>query len=304
VASVRFDHGGPCLGAPIEPRLRDRNGQERGCHRGSLGLRDLPCLSDLHRDSSPTVACFHYGVTGGALPYTHGVRVLSLIHHDNAPTGTFADAVRKRNGELLEWNVVNGFPPAPAETFDAVFIFGGGMHVDQEDHHPWLREEDALVKTLLAEQVPVFGVCLGGQLIAKAAGAHVGPAPREEVGWHEVELTPEARSDPVFAGVPARFEAFQWHEYSFELPNGATPLAQNDVGLQAYRLGDFAWGIQFHAEVTQDILEDWARSDGRPGFDSGPMERWSRLGRSLAERFLDVAARRLRRARREATPAS
>jgi GMP synthase (glutamine-hydrolysing) len=230
------------------------------------------------------------------------VRVLSLIHQDDAPTGTFAHAVREQNGELLEWNVVNGSPPASPESFDAVFIFGGGMHVDQEEHHPWLRFEDSLIRRLLADEVPVFGVCLGGQLIAKATGARVGPLPREEVGWHEVELTPEAADDPVFESAPPRFTAFQWHSYAFDLPPGATPLARNDVGLQAYQLGDFAWGIQFHAEVTQDIIEDWARSDGRPGFDSAPMERWSRLGRSLADRFLDAAARRPRRVRRAATP--
>jgi GMP synthase (glutamine-hydrolysing) len=232
------------------------------------------------------------------------VRVLSLIHQDDAPTGTFADAVRERNGELLEWNLVNGFPPARAESFDAVFVFGGGMHVDQEDHHPWLREENALIKGLLVEQVPVFGVCLGGQLIAKAAGAHVGPAPYEEVGWHEVELTPEAESDPVFSGVPARFEAFQWHEYSFELPDGAVPLARNPVGLQAYRLGDSAWGIQFHAEVTREIVEGWLAADGGGRrIDLSPIERWAELGRGLAERFLDAAARLPRRERPEATPA-
>jgi GMP synthase (glutamine-hydrolysing) len=233
------------------------------------------------------------------------VRVLSLIHQDDAPTGSFADAVRSRHGELLEWNLVRGAPPAAPESFDAVFVFGGGMHVDQEDQHPWLRDEDSLIKGLLAEQVPVFGVCLGGQLIAKAAGAHVGPASREEVGWHEVELTPEARADPVFANVPDRFEAFQWHQYAFDLPEGAVPLARNAVGLQAYRLGDSAWGIQFHAEVTRRIVEGWLANDGGGrSIDLSPIERWAELGRGLADRFLEVATRGPRRGRPVATPAS
>jgi GMP synthase (glutamine-hydrolysing) len=233
------------------------------------------------------------------------VRVLSLIHQDDAPTGTFADAVRERNGELLEWNVANGALPATLESFNAVFIFGGGMHVDQEEEHPWLRDEDSLIKGLLAEQVPVFGVCLGGQLVAKAAGANVRPAPQEEVGWHEVELTREARTDPVFADVPERFDAFQWHQYAFDLPNGAVPLARNSVGLQAYRLGDSAWGIQFHAEVTRRIVEGWLASDGGGrSIDLSPIERWAELGRGLADRFLDHAARRPRRGRPVATRAS
>jgi GMP synthase (glutamine-hydrolysing) len=233
------------------------------------------------------------------------VRVLSLIHQDNAPTGTFADAVRARGAELTEWNIANGAPPELPESYDAVFIFGGGMHLDQEESHPWLRDEHDLIKGLLAEEVPVFGVCLGSQLIAKAAGAHVGPAPREEIGWHEVELTPQAADDPVLGGAPERFTAFQWHSYSFELPPGATALARSEVGLQAYRLGDSAWGIQFHAEVTQEIIEDWARSDGaRRQFDPEPMARWNQLGRGLADRFLEVAARRPRRSRSAATRAT
>jgi GMP synthase (glutamine-hydrolysing) len=233
------------------------------------------------------------------------VRVLSLIHQDDAPTGTFADAVRGRGAELTEWNLAKGTPPEPPESYDAVFVFGGGMHVDQDDKHPWLRDEDELIKGLLAEQVPLFGVCLGGQLIAKAAGGRVGPAASEEVGWHEVELTPEAADDPVFGGAPARFDAFQWHSYTFELPPGGVALARNAVGLQAYRTGDSAWGIQFHAEVTRDIVAGWLASDGQGrNIDLAPMEQWAQVGRALAERFLDVAARRPRRARRAATPAS
>jgi GMP synthase-like glutamine amidotransferase len=232
------------------------------------------------------------------------VRVLSLIHQEDAPTGTFAGAVLARGAELNEWNISSGPPPTPLESYDAVFVFGGAMHVDQEGKHPWLRDEDDLVKRLLASEVPLFGVCLGSQLIAKAAGAHVGPATRAEVGWHEVELTPEAADDPVLGGAPQEFTAFHWHSYAFELPPGATALARNDVGLQAYRLGDFAWGIQFHAEVTQEIVDGWARSDGRRLFDPAPMESWGRLGRGLAKRFLEVAAGLPRRSRREATPAS
>jgi GMP synthase (glutamine-hydrolysing) len=233
------------------------------------------------------------------------VRVLSLIHQDDAPTGTFADAVRERGGELTEWNLARGAPPEPPEAFDAVFIFGGGVQVDQEDQHPWLRDEDDLIKSLLAAEVPLLGVCLGGQLIAKAAGGHVGPAPREEVGWHEVQLTPEAAGDPLFAPGPERFDTFQWHSYAFDLPPGGVPLARNPVGLQAYRIGDSVWGIQFHAEVTREIVEGWLASDrsGRQ-VDLAPMEQWARVGRALADRFLDVAARRPRRERPAATRAS
>jgi GMP synthase (glutamine-hydrolysing) len=233
------------------------------------------------------------------------VRVLSLIHQDDAPTGTFADAVRSRGAELTEWNIARGRPPREPEHYDAIFVFGGAMHVDQEERHPWLREEQGMIKGLLAAEVPLFGVCLGSQLIAKAAGARVGPAAREEVGWHEVELTAEAADDPIFRAAPSRFAAFQWHSYAFDLPPGGVPLARNSVGLQAYRIGEATWGIQFHAEVTREIVSGWIASDGgRHTFDLAPMERWVQLGRGLADRFLDVASRRPRRAPRAAIPAT
>ena len=232
------------------------------------------------------------------------MRVLALIHQPDVATGTFAEAVRDRGDELLEWNIAQGPPPASPDGFDAVFVFGGAMHVDQEEEHPWLGTEDELLKGLLHDHVPTFGVCLGGQLLAKAAGAHVGPAPEEEVGWHEVELTQDAADDPLFGEAPPRFEAFQWHSYAFGLPPGATPLALSPVGLQAYRIEDFAWGIQFHAEVTEAIVRRWIAADGnRRRIDFAPMESWTRLGLGLADRFLDLAARRPRPSRRAATRA-
>jgi GMP synthase (glutamine-hydrolysing) len=234
------------------------------------------------------------------------VRVLSLIHQPDAPTGTFADAVRERGDELLEWTASNGPPPQDPAAFDAVFVFGGSMHVDQDSKHPWLREEDDLLKRLLGEGVPIFGVCLGGQLLAKAAGARVGPASQEEVGWHEVELTAEARTDPVFGELPERFDALQWHSYAFELPPGAVAMAMSPVCLQGYRLGERAWGVQFHPEVDGPILERWLRDPEARGvsFDLAPIESWIRLGRGLAERFLALAAQIPPRSRRAATRAS
>src|SRR4029453_5889792 len=105
-----------------------------------------------------------------------------------------------------------------------------------------------------------------------------------------VELTPEAAGDPVFEGVPERFDAFQWHQYAFDLPPGAVALARNPVGLQAYRLGDSVWGIQFHAEVTRPIVEGWIASDGNGRtIDISAIERWAELGGGLGARFLGRA---------------
>ena len=221
------------------------------------------------------------------------MRVLSLIHEDDAPSGIFGDVARERGHELVEWNFRRGRPPAPGD-YDAYLVFGGAMHVDQEHEHPWLREEDDLLRELLDRGAPVFGVCLGGQLIAKSAGAEVGPAEQPEVGWFDVELTAEGTDDPVLGQLPQRFQAFQWHSYAFELPPGAVPLARNSAGLQAYRVGNRAWGVQFHPEVTQEIVQSWLEFEEgkpeRPDLDFAPLPRWNQLGRRLCAAFLDAAS--------------
>ena len=102
-------------------------------------------------------------------------------------------------------------------------VFGGAMHPDQDAEHPWLPSEADFIRGALEAQVPLLGVCLGSQLIARAAGAPVGPARAPEVGWHRVELTEAGRADPVIGVLPGHVEAFQWHYYTFDLPAGASP---------------------------------------------------------------------------------
>jgi GMP synthase (glutamine-hydrolysing) len=229
------------------------------------------------------------------------VRVLSVVHQHDAGAGVFADAAAEAGHELHEWAVAErDEPPGPLDGYGAVLVFGGAMHVDQEERHGWLREERTLLARLVDEGTPVLGVCLGGQLLAKALGAHVRRLPSPEVGWFDVELTGEAAADPVFGGLPARFSSFQWHTYHFELPAGAVALARNDRCLQAFRAGESAWGIQFHAEVTQESVVDWIRTskpedDGLVDFPrllAESEERiagWNALGKELCARFLAAA---------------
>jgi GMP synthase (glutamine-hydrolysing) len=231
------------------------------------------------------------------------VRVLSITHQPDAASGVFGDAVRERGHELDEWLISSDpEPPAPVGSYDAVLVFGGAMHVDQEERHGWLREENALLQRFLADGVPTFGVCLGGQLVAKALGAPVHRMPSPEIGWFDVDLTPEAADDPVFAGLPERFAAFQWHSYHFELPDEGFALARNDRCLQGFRVGS-AWGIQFHPEVTPEDLDEWLRTADPK--EDGPIDvealraeseqrigAWNELGRELCGRFLEVAEAR------------
>jgi GMP synthase (glutamine-hydrolysing) len=229
------------------------------------------------------------------------MKVLSVVHQTDAAAGVFADAVAGRGHRLDEWVIPESpEPPAPLDDYGAVLVFGGAMHVDQEDRHGWLRDEHRTLQRLVADEIPILGVCLGGQLLAKALHGQVRRLPSPEIGWADVELTPEAEDDPVFACLPRRFTSFQWHLYCFEQPGGAVPLARNERCLQAYRAGSAAWGIQFHAEVTRASVEDWARSSdpAEDGFvdierllaeTEEHIDAWNAFGRELCGSFLAFA---------------
>jgi GMP synthase (glutamine-hydrolysing) len=230
------------------------------------------------------------------------MRALAIVHQPDAGPGVFADAMRTRGVELDQWLIAEGSPPAEPAGYDAVLTFGGAMHTDHEADHPWLSEEKTMLAGLIERRVPLLGMCLGSQLVAEAAGALPRRASVPEIGWHEVELTPEATDDPLLGGLPPRFEAFQWHSYEAPLPPGATPLARSPVCLQAFRLDGPAWGIQFHAEVSRDDVEHWIddyRSDPdavRIGLDPerlrqrtrASIDAWNELGGALCERFVDA----------------
>ena len=181
--------------------------------------------------------------------------VLAVIHGDSVRSGVFGDVVAEHGHRLEEWSLAWDTPlPRPLDAYGAVLVFGGAMHADQAQNHPWLREEDLFLHRLLDLHIPVFGICLGAQLLAKAAHAPVGPAREFEIGWPTVELTAEGMEDPVLGRLPRSFEAFQWHYYEHGIPAGAVELARNAICTQAFRLGDSAWGFGRLASVARPRL--------------------------------------------------
>ena len=190
------------------------------------------------------------------------MRVLSVTHGPSVPGGVFDEAVEAAGHSLERWQVPDGATPDPAGRYDAVMVFGGSMHPDQDDRFDWLGSEAEFLGDVLAAEVPVLGVCLGAQMLARAAGAGVRAAAAPEIGWYEVSLTPEGSSDPVLGVLPTRATVFQWHHYTFDVPEGGVELARSEVCTQAFRLdGRPAWGIQFHAEVTYPMLSAWVDED-------------------------------------------
>jgi len=222
------------------------------------------------------------------------VRVLAVTHGPSVGPGVFADAVREAGHELDEWQVpVRGVPSGSP---DAAIVFGGSMHPDEDETHGWLGAELDWLEGQLERGTPLLGVCLGSQLLARAAGASVFRADEPEVGWLPVERTPAGAEDPVASVLPERFEAFQWHHYTHGLPAGAVELARSRVCSQAFRLGN-AWGVQFHPEVRESQVEAWLAEE--PGDVADPAalraatrERiagWNELGRGLCRAFLNAA---------------
>jgi GMP synthase (glutamine-hydrolysing) len=186
------------------------------------------------------------------------VKVLAIVHQRDAGPGVFAEAIDDAGGELDEWTLPERpQPPADPLGYDAVFVLGGAMNVDEGERRGWIAEEVALVRELLEHEVLLLGLCLGGQILAKAAGAQPRRASRPEIGWHQVEVTPEGENDPLLGPLAPRFQAFQWHSYEFPLPPNAVPLARSEVCLQACRLGERAWAIQFHPEVSRADALHW-----------------------------------------------
>jgi GMP synthase (glutamine-hydrolysing) len=227
------------------------------------------------------------------------MRVLSVTHGPTVPGGVFDEAVAAAGHTLERWLVPHGGSPDAAEHFDAVMVFGGSQHPDQDDRFAWLASEEDFLQEALAEKVPVFGVCLGAQMLARAAGARVGPASAPEIGWLDVALTPDGADDAVLGVLPPQATLFQWHHYTFDVPPGGIELARSPVCPQAFRLEGPAWGIQFHAEVTLPMLTAWSEEDP----DDLPMPaqvlrseserriaRSNQLGRALADAFLREAA--------------
>jgi GMP synthase (glutamine-hydrolysing) len=233
------------------------------------------------------------------------VNVLSIVHGEDVRTELFGPVAAAAEHRLDEWSFGAATGPArPLDSYDAVLVFGGSVHPDQEGRHVWLRDEIEWLQGLISRRVPTLGICLGSQLVARAAGSWVGPLEEPEIGWHEVELTEAGATDPVLSALPPRFQALQWHHYEHGQPDGAVALARNSACLQGFRIGEACWGVQFHPEVTEPQLARWLAEEAERLPDAERLEtetrekigHWNELGRRLCRAFLATAEQLVPRA--------
>ncbi len=189
--------------------------------------------------------------------------------------GTTFPATRQQLGDFDQWTTDALALPAPAITVhdpvqdkalpDSMAYSGvviTGAHAMVTDPLPWIARLESWLRTLLRQQAPIFGICFGHQLLAQAAGGEVGFHPQgKEISTVTIELTDASAEDPLFHRLPTTFPAHVTHAQSvFHLPKGATLLARNGhEPHQAFRLGDSAWGVQFHPEFSPEIMRAYIR---------------------------------------------
>jgi GMP synthase (glutamine-hydrolysing) len=192
---------------------------------------------------------------------THSQRAIVLNHVAFEDLGSLDAQLRLRGFEIDFVDVSTApFPLPQAETCGLLVVLGGPIGVYDLLDYPFLIDEVACIGQRLAARKPMLGICLGAQLMAAALGARVYPGERgAEIGWLPLEAAPHQPAPAWFAPLLAPgLAVFHWHGDTFDLPSGALHLAKTEnYDHQAFAMGDFALGLQFHPEVTARGLERW-----------------------------------------------
>ncbi len=197
--------------------------------------------------------------------------VLILKNISSEGPGTIAGHLAQHAIPYAVVDLYAGEPVPATDEFDMLVMLGGPMSVNDDNTYSYIRQEYDLTRRFIAQSKPVFGICLGAQIMAKALGAKVFPGPEKEIGWLDITLTTEALCDfrmlklavhPQGEDVRQRFKVFHWHGETFELPNGAVRLAASDLyANQAFRYGSNAYAFQFHIEATREMIYDWLKAE-------------------------------------------
>jgi len=180
---------------------------------------------------------------------------------------TFADFFTAQGFELVIVDLSAGENlPKDFAGIDAVLVLGGPMNVYEEEKYPFLKSETEFIQRVVTAKIPLLGICLGAQLLAKACGAKVAKNPVRELGFSEIRLTPEGKKDFLFKDVPERLTVFQWHEDTFFIPRNGHWLAKSPAcQYQAFRVGENAYGLQFHIEISDQSIREWTGAYFKPG---------------------------------------
>ena len=188
-------------------------------------------------------------------------KLLVLQHVPHELLGTLNPLLKKSGFRIRYVNFARHPDAQPSlDGYDGIVILGGPMSVNDAHHLPHLTTEIKLIEQALCRNLPVLGICLGAQLIAKTLGAPVYPSQEKEIGWYDVSPTDEAESDPLLTPFQRTEKIFQWHGETFEIPRTGLHLAFSSLcANQAFRYGANVYGFQFHLEVDDPMIHRWLR---------------------------------------------
>ena len=181
---------------------------------------------------------------------------VALVGQWISEVGVDVEVIHAYRGET-----VPAFLPAQ---YSGAITMGGYMGANDDIEFPWLIDARSLMKDVVANDIPFFGICLGGQLLAAAVDGKVEPTPVPEIGVASFRVTADAAQDSVFGHLAGKeVVAAEWHkDYITDLPDEAVVLAGNDVcPVQAFRMGKNVYGVQFHPEIDSEIFSSWAATD-------------------------------------------
>ncbi|MGX1881757.1 type 1 glutamine amidotransferase [Streptomyces sp. NPDC055287] len=241
-------------------------------------------------------------------------RVLVVEHEAECPPGLWGAWLTEAGLRLHIVRPYLGEPlPEDVRPFDGLLVLGGSPGPLDDDHFPWLPATRALLRTAIEYGTPTFGICLGAELMTAGLGGRTARREVPQVGVYELKVLPAAADDPVFAGLPEVPPAMLWHleEMAALPPEAVLLIGGTDSPHQAFRIGDRAWGTQFHPEATPGIVAQWARDSAVLGMTgAGAYEIVEQLAAAQAEaaRAWRPVARRwaalVRRRHREPLPPS
>jgi GMP synthase (glutamine-hydrolysing) len=193
------------------------------------------------------------------------VRVLTFRHVPFEGLGLIEPALKSRGIAIDYADLYRAGAESPEiDGYDGLIFLGGPMSVN--DSLPYLDAEMRLIERAMTAETPVLGVCLGSQLIAKTLGAPVYRNAAPEIGWYDIKLTDAAERDAMFGELNPVETVFHWHSDTFDLPAGADLLARSErTERQAFRYGRVIYGVQFHLEVTPQMIVNWCEQDQNCG---------------------------------------
>ncbi len=225
------------------------------------------------------------------------MRVLAVYNFDGNRLGLVEKALDEAGVEIKVSRPYLGESlPTTPEDYDGLVVLGGIENALADDKCPWLPGVCSLMRAFGDADRSVLGICLGSQLLAREFGGRNIVGGASELGWKQIKLTPEGKSDPIFAGLPATFPVFQWHDDTFTLPPGTRPLAStHEVQNQGFRVGRAVYSLQCHFEADRSVVAQWNTefadwlSKHRPGWLERSSDEAARLGPKAEAAGLRIA---------------